>query len=202
MTLKPEHHRAFKLMGSALYALGDFEGAKAALKSSLACVWWPAVHLMWPGTQQLAWRECGRMEITWTVSCSKVPHLSEGPQSLTPAELRSLALSWSQRRVALPLPPLPLQAEHRLRPCSHVLLGAAPLPAHCSCRLKADYADAHCDLGCTYCAQGDVDNAKKCFKAAISVNPAHLETHFNMGNLLRQCAEFERAIRRCGLTQG
>eukprot|EP00887_Chlorella_sp_A99_P005760 scaffold1.g5760.t1 len=36
VTLKPDHHRAFKLMGSALYALGDFEGAKAALKSSLA----------------------------------------------------------------------------------------------------------------------------------------------------------------------
>lgn len=36
VSLKPDHHRAFKLMGSALYALGDFGGAKAALKSSLA----------------------------------------------------------------------------------------------------------------------------------------------------------------------
>lgn len=36
VSIKPDHHRAFKLMGSALYALGDFDGAKAALKSSLA----------------------------------------------------------------------------------------------------------------------------------------------------------------------
>lgn len=33
--LNPGHFRAYKLMGSALYALGDFEGAKAALKESL-----------------------------------------------------------------------------------------------------------------------------------------------------------------------
>lgn len=33
--LNPQHHRAYKLMGSAKYALGDFEGAKAALKQAL-----------------------------------------------------------------------------------------------------------------------------------------------------------------------
>lgn len=91
------------------------------------------------------------------------------------------------------------------------------------CSLKPDYADAHCDLGCTYCAQvcigssgcgcmavvgpgwawqllvallrcfaapfncclqiipthstqqGDVENAKKCFKNAIKCAPQHLE---------------------------
>lgn len=35
VALNPDHFRAYKLMGSALYALGDFEGAKAALKESL-----------------------------------------------------------------------------------------------------------------------------------------------------------------------
>jgi len=35
VALAPDHFRAYKLMGSALYALGDFEGAKAALKESL-----------------------------------------------------------------------------------------------------------------------------------------------------------------------
>lgn len=65
-------------------------------------------------------------------------------------------------------------------------------------RLKPDYADAHCDLGCTYCAQGDMDNAKRCFKHAIRCAPHHLEAHFNMGNLYRQCAEFGRAIQRWG----
>lgn len=33
--LNPQHFRAFKLMGSAKYALGDFEGAKAALNEAL-----------------------------------------------------------------------------------------------------------------------------------------------------------------------
>lgn len=37
MALAPAHFRAFKLMGSALYALGDYEGAKAALRESLRC---------------------------------------------------------------------------------------------------------------------------------------------------------------------
>ena len=35
MALNPDHFRAYKLMGSALYALGDFEGAKLALRQSL-----------------------------------------------------------------------------------------------------------------------------------------------------------------------
>lgn len=35
VALNSDHFRAYKLMGSALYALGDFEGAKAALKESL-----------------------------------------------------------------------------------------------------------------------------------------------------------------------
>ena len=35
VALNPDHFRAYKLMGSALYALGDFEGAKAALRESL-----------------------------------------------------------------------------------------------------------------------------------------------------------------------
>lgn len=38
VALNPGHFRAYKLMGSALYALGDFEGAKAALKESLKWV--------------------------------------------------------------------------------------------------------------------------------------------------------------------
>ncbi len=45
--------------------------------------------------------------------------------------------------------------------------------------------------------QGDMENAKKCFKHAIQCAPQHLEAHFNMGNLYRQCAEFGRAIQRC-----
>lgn len=44
--------------------------------------------------------------------------------------------------------------------------------------------------------QGDMENAKKCFKHAIKCAPQHLEAHFNMGNLYRQCAEFGRAIQR------
>ena len=137
-------------------------------------------------------------------------------------------------------------------PCVRVPCRAAlrppPLRRHCLLRrrLKPDYADAHCDLGCTYCAQvggfggellvwpplrsaphnhyrslaplppppppppvatdtaikqGDVDNAKKCFKQAIQCAPHHLEAHFNMGNLYRQCAEFGRAIQRCARSQ-
>ncbi len=50
--------------------------------------------------------------------------------------------------------------------------------------------------------QGDMDNAKKCFKHAIQCSPQHLEAHFNMGNLYRQCAEFGRAIIRCGCMHG
>jgi tetratricopeptide (TPR) repeat protein len=34
--LNPEHFRALKLLGSALYALGDLLGAEAALRDSLA----------------------------------------------------------------------------------------------------------------------------------------------------------------------
>lgn len=52
VALKPDHFRAYKLMGSALYALGDFEGAKAALKESLKCV--PCWHVA--GSRQSAWR--------------------------------------------------------------------------------------------------------------------------------------------------
>ena len=36
MRLNPEHFRALKLLGSALYALGDLEGAECALRDSLA----------------------------------------------------------------------------------------------------------------------------------------------------------------------
>ena len=36
--LNPEHFRAYKLMGSALYALGDFAGARTALTQSLRSV--------------------------------------------------------------------------------------------------------------------------------------------------------------------
>lgn len=41
--------------------------------------------------------------------------------------------------------------------------------------LKPDYADAYCDLGCTYCALGEVDQAKACFMNALKYNPHHLE---------------------------
>ncbi len=75
--LNPEHFRGFKLLGSALYALGDFKGASKALKQSL--------------------------------------------------------------------------------------------------KLRPDYADAHCDLGCTYCAMGQAEYAQKCFNNAITINPKHLE---------------------------
>ena len=34
-----------------------------------------------------------------------------------------------------------------------------PTSSHPMCRLKPDYADAHCDLGCTYCAQVRVPRA-------------------------------------------
>ncbi|KAL6775942.1 hypothetical protein ACKKBG_A19195 [Auxenochlorella protothecoides x Auxenochlorella symbiontica] len=94
--LNTNHFRAFKLTGSAKYALGDFDGAKRALKAAL--------------------------------------------------------------------------------------------------RLKRDYADAHCDLGCTYCALDQVENAKQCFRNAVKCDPKHLEAHFNMGNLHRQCKQMESAI--------
>ncbi len=121
-------------------------------------------------------------------------------------------------------------------------LPAPPLPVR---SLKPDYADAHCDLGCTYCAQvgslqeaarglwgcsgapavarrcafaglrsvpafccnvitvmtcvwqpiprvvmplfdcfqGDVENAKKCFKNAIKCAPQHLEVRQGWGQV-------------------
>ena len=36
IALSPGHHRALKLLGSALYALGDLPGAQEALRASLA----------------------------------------------------------------------------------------------------------------------------------------------------------------------
>ncbi len=36
MRLNPEHFRALKLLGSALYALGDLREAESALRASLA----------------------------------------------------------------------------------------------------------------------------------------------------------------------
>lgn len=36
MRLNADHYRAFKLLGSALYALGDLTGAERALRDSLA----------------------------------------------------------------------------------------------------------------------------------------------------------------------
>lgn len=36
MRLNADHYRAFKLLGSALYALGDLSGAERALRDSLA----------------------------------------------------------------------------------------------------------------------------------------------------------------------
>ncbi len=69
-------------------------------------------------------------------------------------------------------------------------------PSCCPLRLKRDYADAHCDLGCTYCALDQVENAKQCFRNAVKCDPKHLEAHFNMGNLHRQCKQMESAIQR------
>lgn len=61
--LPPLH---LQLMGSALYALGDFEGAKTALKQSLGCARWaglacdawvllPAARLLLPAEGRAHW---------------------------------------------------------------------------------------------------------------------------------------------------
>lgn len=42
-------------------------------------------------------------------------------------------------------------------------------------RLKPDYPDALCDLGCTYCALGKMSEAAKAFSDALAANPQHLE---------------------------
>lgn len=62
--------------------------------------------------------------------------------------------------------------------CVHLALSALhPQGLHrlLLCRLKPDYADAYCDLGCTYCAMGEVEKAKKCFSTAVEHSPHHLE---------------------------
>ncbi len=113
MALKPDHFRAFKLMGSALYALGDFEGAKAALKESLKWVDWSGA----------AGRE---------------------------AQLNCFAFLHAQRPACITFACQPdLHPEAALFPALCPAFSAPLLP----CRLKPDYADALCDLGCTYCAQ-------------------------------------------------
>lgn len=56
-----------------------------------------------------------------------------------------------------------------------------PTPLPHTRRLKPDYADAYCDLGCTYCAMGEVDKAKRCFAAALEHNLRHLEVRRRRG---------------------
>ncbi|EIE19554.1 hypothetical protein COCSUDRAFT_67698 [Coccomyxa subellipsoidea C-169] len=96
--LNPEHFRALKLLGSALYALGDLEEAESALRASLA--------------------------------------------------------------------------------------------------INPDYSDTNSDLGCVLCALQRPEEAKVAFKRAIASQPEHsIEAHFNLGNVFRQCGEFEAAER-------
>lgn len=76
-----------------------------------------------------------------------------------------------------------------------------PAPVHPSSqnnqpprRLKPGYGDAHCDLGCVYCALEQHTQAKRQFENAIACDPWHLEAHFNRGNLLRQSGDLPGAI--------
>ncbi|CAL8471190.1 g10732 [Coccomyxa elongata] len=93
--LNADHYRAFKLLGSALYALGDLTGAERALRDSLA--------------------------------------------------------------------------------------------------IQPSYSDALCDLGCVLCALRRPDEAKEAFKNAICAHEHHIEAHFNLGNVYRQCGQLEAA---------
>ena len=69
-----------------------------------------------------------------------------------------------------------------------------PTPKKTPRRLKPGYGDAHCDLGCVYCALEQHTQAKRQFENAIACDPWHLEAHFNRGNLLRQSGDLPGAI--------
>ena len=54
---------------------------------------------------------------------------------------------------------------------------------------------ARCDLGATLSAAGRAPEARQALARAVDLAPDHLEAQYNLGNLHRQAAEYEAALR-------
>lgn len=61
--------------------------------------------------------------------------------------------------------------------------------------MNPGYADAWCDLGVTLSAAGRPREARWALAKALALEPAHVEALFNLGNLHRQHAGFQEALR-------
>ncbi|KAK6938908.1 hypothetical protein RJ641_032416 [Dillenia turbinata] len=59
--------------------------------------------------------------------------------------------------------------------------------------LKADYADAHCDIASTLHAIGDDEKAVQAFQQALDLKPGHVDALYNMGGLYMEMGRYQRA---------
>ena len=60
--------------------------------------------------------------------------------------------------------------------------------------MDPSYADAWCDLGVTLSAAGRHLEAQRALRGALALDSAHVEAHFNLGNLYRRTANFQEAL--------
>ena len=190
--LNPEHYRAYKLMGSALYALGDFAGARAALIQSLRSVAGRGVvrydySQVRAGVVAAAPAKQTRECVGCCVHCIQAPRreLTVPPSADSSPTMRTHTATWAAPTAPWCAPRRWLACMATLLPCKSRAFSPCTGPVSTSISLLEPTA------------QGDVSSAKRAFKAAIATCPTHLEAHFNMGNLYRQCAEFARAVQRC-----
>ena len=59
--------------------------------------------------------------------------------------------------------------------------------------LKADYAEAHSNLGNTLHELGRLDEAVACLNQAIALKPDLAEAHYNLGNTLQELGRLDEA---------
>ncbi|KAK6939394.1 hypothetical protein RJ641_028925 [Dillenia turbinata] len=59
--------------------------------------------------------------------------------------------------------------------------------------LKADYADAHCDMASALHAIGDDEKAVQVFQQALDLKPGHVDALYNMGGLYMEMSRYQRA---------
>ncbi|RVX14974.1 putative TPR repeat-containing protein [Vitis vinifera] len=59
--------------------------------------------------------------------------------------------------------------------------------------MKADYADAHCDLASALHAMGEGEKAIPVFQKAIDLKPGHVDALYNLGGLYMDMGRFQRA---------
>jgi tetratricopeptide (TPR) repeat protein len=61
-------------------------------------------------------------------------------------------------------------------------------------RLNGNYSEAQFNLGNMYFYSGKLEDAAKCFKVVIEINPLDEEAYNNLGVVYETCGEIELAI--------